>query len=395
MSADVAIRVHGVWKRYGLPLPRWLRRERSPGGRAQTTPWVLHDINLEVRRGETLAIVGRNGAGKSTLLKILAGVTPATRGHVEVRGRVFPMIEVTGGLHPELTGRENIRLIAAILGLSRRELNALMPDIEDFTELGVWLDHPIRTYSTGMLLRLGFGMGACVHSDVVLIDEALAVADLSFQNKCLARIKQMHERGAAILLVTHSLDTAEFIAQRGILLDAGRLVAAGSAVAALDAYERLILHGDGSRQPPAAAPPSTAIATILGARVLGADGRETAAVDWRAPFGIEIECEFHRHLEQPLCSLTIVNAAGVTCAWNISSEEGLRCAVAAGRMRLRAWYAENPLMKGAYRVDVAIHDAASFEATDERTAVTSFAVVGHGRARGIVTMVPRWELLPT
>src|SRR3990172_5807729 len=141
MGDDIAIRLQGVWKRYGLPLPRWLRRASrwwrslgDGGSRSAASdddgPWVLQDINLEVRRGETLAIVGRNGAAKSTLLKVLAGVTPPTRGQVDVRGRVFPMIEITGGLHPELTGREIIRLIGAILGLSRRELAALLPDIE-------------------------------------------------------------------------------------------------------------------------------------------------------------------------------------------------------------------------------------------------------------------------
>jgi len=393
MGGDVAIRIEGVWKRYGLPLPRWLRGRRSAEASTDDTPWVLQDINLEVRRGETLAIIGRNGAGKSTLLKILAGVTPATRGHADVRGRLFPMIEVTGGLHPELTGRENIRLIAAILGLSRREVTLLMPDIEEFTELGPWLDQPIRTYSTGMLLRLGFGLGACVQSDIVLIDEALSVADLSFQNKCLARIKQMHEQGAAILLVTHSLDTAEFIAQRGMVLDGGRLIAVGSAVEALDAYEKLLFHTTGQIQKPATGRSSGAIATILGARIYDADQLSTTAIEMRAPFGIEIDCQFDQCVRQPLFSLSIVNAAGTTCALSISVEDGLRGAEATGRVRLRAWYAENALMKGTYRVDLAIQDATSFEVLDEQAGVTSFAVVGAGRARGIVAMPPRWELI--
>src|SRR5262249_8548915 len=247
MANDIAVHMEGVWKRYGLPLPRWLTRDGAWGAArasaapgADARPWVLQDINLEVRRGETVAIVGRNGAAKSTLLKILAGVTPATRGRVDVHGRVFPMIEITGGLHQELTGRENIRLIGTILGVPRRELTALLPEIEAFIDLGTWIDQPIRTYSTGMLARLGFGGGACIQSDVVLIDEALAVGDLSFQNKSLARIKRMHERGAAIVLVTHSLDTAQFIAQRGIVLDEGRIVATGSSVEALRAYERLV-----------------------------------------------------------------------------------------------------------------------------------------------------------
>ena len=406
MGGDIAIRMQGVWKRYGLPLPqwlarghRWLRAIANGGARSAAgeddKPWVLQDINLEIRRGETVAILGRNGAGKSTLLKILAGVTPATRGQVEVRGRLFPMIEVTGGLHQELTGRENIRLIGAILGLSRRELTVLLPDIEEFTELGAWLDQPVRTYSTGMLLRLGFGVGACIQSDIVLIDEALSVGDLSFQNKCMARIKQMHEQGAAIVLVTHSLDTAEFIAARGIVLNQGRIVAAGSSVEALGAYERLVFHGTGGRQQPTADKLLPAIATSLGARIYGPDGCDTAAVEMGAPFGIEVDCHFNHCLRQPLFSLAIVNAAGVTCAWSISAEEGLLCPEATGDLRLRAWYAQNPLMKGYYRVDFAIQDGASFEVVEQLPGISSFSVVGSGRARGIVAMAPRWELIAT
>ena len=150
MSDDPAIRINGLWKRYGLPLPQWIRQgrsrlrhlrggEKSPVGMGRTDQdgsWALEDINLEVRRGETLGIIGRNGAGKSTLLKVLAGVTPPTTGRVEVRGRVFPMIELNAGLHMELTGRENVRLLGAIMGFTRKEIERKMPLIEDFCELG-------------------------------------------------------------------------------------------------------------------------------------------------------------------------------------------------------------------------------------------------------------------
>jgi lipopolysaccharide transport system ATP-binding protein len=401
MDGDVAIRMEGIWKRYGLPLPHWLRQAqrwlRSIADDSQSAmaagdpPWVLQDINLEVRRGETLAIVGRNGAAKSTLLKILAGVTPPTRGQFAVRGRIFPLIEITGGLHEELTGRENIRLIGAILGLSRRELTVRMPDIEDFTELGPWLDQPVRTYSTGMLARLGFGVGACIQSDVVLIDEALAVGDLRFQNKCLQRIKRMHEQGAAIVLVTHSLDTAQFIAQRGIVLDQGRIIATGSAVEALRVYERLVFHGNGQPERlPANGPP--AAVTILGARVYGAEGTVTTEVKMGSPFAIEVECRLHQPLRQPLFSLAIVNAAGITCVWNISAEDGLCCEEARGQLRLRAWYDDNRLMIGHYRIDFAVQDVTSFEVVEQLAGVASFAVTGASRARGVVAMTPRWEL---
>ena len=181
MSEDVVIRIEGMWKRYGLPIVPALRRGwralrgRGPGNE---DAWVLRDVNLEVRRGETLGIIGRNGAGKSTMLKVLAGVTPPTRGRVEVRGRIFPMIELNAGVHPELTGRENVHLLGAVMGLGRREVRAKLPAIENFCELGEWFDKPVRMYSSGMLARLGFAVAINVDSDIIMVDEVFAVGDL-------------------------------------------------------------------------------------------------------------------------------------------------------------------------------------------------------------------------
>ena len=198
MSGDLAIKIEGLWKRYGFPLPEFIDTalsivRRGSGEDGDRRPWALKDLNLEVRKGETIGIVGRNGAGKSTLLKVLAGVTEPTRGRVEIHGRIFPMIELNAGLHLELTGRENVRLLAAVMGLSRREIDERLPDIEEFTELGDWFDRPVRMYSSGMLGRLGFGVAVNIRSDVVLIDETFAVGDLRFQNKSLSRIKEMRE----------------------------------------------------------------------------------------------------------------------------------------------------------------------------------------------------------
>lgn len=149
MSDDVLLRVEGLWKLYGLPLPAFLER-----GRGRNGPWALREIDLEVRKGETLGVIGPNGAGKSTLLKILAGVTPPTRGRAEVYGRVFPMIELNAGLHMELTGRENVRLLGTIMGIPRRTFREKMPQIEAFCELGEWFDQPVRKYSTGRRARI-------------------------------------------------------------------------------------------------------------------------------------------------------------------------------------------------------------------------------------------------
>jgi len=230
MTDDVVIKVDGLWKRYGLPLVpavRSLVNRLEKENRAVSKdggPWALRDVSFEVKRGETLGIIGRNGAGKSTLLKILAGVTPPTRGHREVRGRVFPMIELNAGIHPELTGRENVRLLGAIMGLSRQEVERHMPEIEEFTELGEWFDRPVRKYSSGMLARLGFGVAMNVEADILLIDEVLAVGDMNFQRKCIERIGKMQSSSITVLLVTHAVRQAERVCQKGLLFDEGQII---------------------------------------------------------------------------------------------------------------------------------------------------------------------------
>lgn len=411
MSDDALIRVEGLWKRYGLPVPdvldhgrRWLssawRGRRSShddprsDGRAPRDdgPWALRDVSLEVRRGETVGIIGRNGAGKSTLLKVLAGVSPATRGRVDVRGSVFPMIELNAGVHPDLTGRENVGLLGAIMGLSRRDLRARLPEIEEFTDLGEWFDRPVRTYSSGMHSRLGFGVATHIESDVLLIDETLAVGDLRFQNRGLARLQQLREGGSTIVLVTHNLETLRFAAQRGIVLDEGMVVAEGPIGEALSAYEGLMLHSERERfRRRVRRRMSTGEVTLYGARVYGQDGESVTDVRAGSPFGVEIEFLLHRSLEHPIFTLTIVNATGIVCVQNASDESGEAYGSMDGRSRLRVWYPENRLVKGAYEVRLGIRDGGSLERLERVAAITSFAVVGKGRGRGIVAMPPRWE----
>lgn len=243
MADEVAIRMENVWKSYG-PLAalkeRWrsLRRTRDGAGH-----WALRDINVQVRRGETLGIIGPNGAGKSTLLKILAGVTPPTRGRVELTGRIFPMIELNAGVHPELTGRENVYLLGTIMGLSRREISARMLQIEEFCALHEWFNEPVRKYSTGMLARLGFGVAMNIRTDILLIDEILAVGDLPFQRKCFAEIERLRKSGlTSTLIVSHNIRQVERLCDRVLLLDAGEAVCTGTPTEVVNTYcERSIL----------------------------------------------------------------------------------------------------------------------------------------------------------
>jgi len=396
MSDDVVIRVEGLSKRYGLPLAAALRRgwRRLAGRPADDGPWALRDVNLEVRRGETLGIIGRNGAGKSTLLKVLAGVTPPTRGRVELRGRIFPMIELNAGVHPELTGRENARLLAAVMGLRRRETEAKLPDIEEFCELGEWFDKPVRMYSSGMLARLGFGVAINVDSEIILVDEVFAVGDLQFQNKCLARLKESWEAGKTILFVSHSLDALQYLTRRGIVLEHGCLLEDGSPMDMLNRYEHLVFRNvrrDSSRKR-ARREISTGEVTVKQARVFDRNGETRSELDRCEPFGIEVEIEVARALARPLITLAIVNTAGVNCTWSLSEEDGFMPPSFSGAETVRLWFEEGvPLANGFYEVNFALRSAANYETLTRSSGLVGFQMVGPGRARGVVVPRHRWE----
>jgi ABC-type polysaccharide/polyol phosphate transport system, ATPase component len=197
---------------------------------------AIEDINFTVKKGESVALIGRNGAGKSTSLGLVAGVIKPTSGSVTTKGRVASMLELGGGFHPELTGRENIRLNATLLGLRRRQLNERIDKIIEFSELGEFIDEPIRVYSSGMLAKLGFSVITQVDPDILIIDEVLAVGDYAFQKKCIETINAFKEKGVTILFVSHNLTDIEKICDRVIWIENHRLKASGKADVILDEY---------------------------------------------------------------------------------------------------------------------------------------------------------------
>ncbi len=224
-------------------------RGRKPEDDEREEFWALQEVSLEISRGQALGIVGANGSGKSTLLKIIAGVTPPTRGRVEVYGRVGALIEVGTGLHPELTGRENIFLYGAILGLSRRQISQKFDQIVQFSELQDFLDVPLKRYSSGMRVRLGFAVAAHLDPEILLVDEVLAVGDAAFQRKCIGYIRKLQEAGTTIVFVSHELPTVERLCQRVVWLDGGRIREAGASGVVihhyLEAVERAFMEQRG------------------------------------------------------------------------------------------------------------------------------------------------------
>jgi ABC-type polysaccharide/polyol phosphate transport system ATPase subunit len=227
MSDVVDVRVEDLWKEY-----------RAGTKRGAARFFALEGLNFDVRRGEALGIIGRNGAGKSTLLKVLAGITAPTRGRVTIGGHLSALIEVGSGFHPELTGRENVFLSGAILGMKRRDIAGKLPSIFEFAGVGDFIDTPVKWYSSGMYVRLGFSVAAHLDPEILLIDEVLAVGDAEFQGKCLRRVHELKDRGVTILLISHDLTAVEQLCDRTVLLDKGAVAATGPTADVIAQYHR-------------------------------------------------------------------------------------------------------------------------------------------------------------
>ncbi len=236
---DLAIDVSGVGKMYRMydqpqdRLKQMLTRGRRNYGREF---WALHNISFQVRRGETVGIIGRNGSGKSTLLQIITGTLAPTEGSVQVNGRVAALLELGSGFNPEFTGRENVFMNGAILGLSREEMEARFDEIATFADIGEFIDQPVKLYSSGMLVRLAFAVQACIDPDVLIVDEALAVGDVFFQQKCYRRLEALRQRGTTILFVSHGMGDVKQLCQRAILLHHGEAIFEGPAADTVSHY---------------------------------------------------------------------------------------------------------------------------------------------------------------
>ncbi|MEP7158392.1 MAG: ABC transporter ATP-binding protein [Chloroflexota bacterium] len=251
---QAAVAVNHLAKQFAIGRPRgggmlYDRVARTLGAQRAARPvepaviWALSDVSFEVPAGHVLGVLGRNGSGKSTLMKILARVTVPTAGEAVVHGRVGALLQVGTGFHPQLTGRDNIALSGAILGMSRAEIATLESSIIDFAEIGRFLDTAVKYYSSGMYLRLAFSVAAHLPAEILLIDEVLAVGDAAFQQRCRDRIRQIVDDGRTVLFVSHSVESVETICDSAIVLDAGRLVFNGPTGEAVKHYEGDVLGG--------------------------------------------------------------------------------------------------------------------------------------------------------
>ena len=313
-----AIRVDKLGKRYeiyGKPHHRLLQTLFRGRRSFYREFWALSDVSLDVGRGETIGIVGGNGSGKSTLLQLVAGTLFPTTGSVSTSGRVAALLELGSGFNPEFTGRENVFLNGAILGISRRDMEHALDAILDFAAIGEFVDQPVKTYSSGMLVRLAFAVAVHVTPDILIVDEALAVGDTAFQAKCLNRVRELQGAGVAIMLVSHSPNTVIEFCQRAVYLKGGELRALGSCRDVLEQYADDQVAGEGgvamrvaAHAPRAPMPAQTEALTaseIVSVRIADEHGREKACFAHGDAMHVEVDVRFHKDNPAPCLGIQL------------------------------------------------------------------------------------------
>jgi ABC-type polysaccharide/polyol phosphate transport system ATPase subunit len=368
---------------------------------------ALTDVSFAVHRGEAFGIVGRNGSGKSTLLKLISGILKPTSGAIAVNGRIAALIELGAGFHPEITGRENIYINGIMLGLTRRDIDSRFDKIVDFSGIRDFIDQPVKTYSSGMYVRLGFAVAVHVDPDILLIDEVLSVGDEEFSQKCIAKIQEMKYRGVTLVFVTHQLGQVRDLCDRALWLDHGRVAAVGDPVRVVDEYLQVV----------AGHAPQTAIAVttetqaaeepveakkdpleeerwgsgeVLLTRVALVDdkGRDLVALGAGTPVTIELDVEVRAPQEDFVFG---IGHADGSCVYGTNTDiEGLQAQRITANGRVHFVMPSLDLVAGAYRVDAAIHTR-NGRAFDYRRGVIRFVVGSRVHDIGVYRPKHTWR----
>lgn len=281
------------------PILRKLQRLR----RRKQDFWALRDVTFEVERSEALGIIGHNGAGKSTILKLLSNITTPTSGQITINGRLSALIEVGSGFHPELTGRENVYLSGSILGMRRREITEKLEQIVEFAGIKQFIDVPVKRYSSGMYVRLGFSIAAHLDPDVLLLDEVLAVGDAAFQAKCLQRITDLKHNGKTIVFVSHDLGAVERLCDRVLLIQRGEVAASGPPREVIAEYQRIAGSFTATQPPPSGATVNTRRIEIRSVVFRDSLGKEASAFKTGGPLSVSVEYFAHERVEDAVFEL--------------------------------------------------------------------------------------------
>lgn len=381
------------------------RRLKSQPAHCDTEEfWALRDVSFEVQPGEVVAVIGRNGAGKSTLLKTLTRITPPTTGKVSLRGRVGSLLEVGTGFHPELTGRENIYLNGAILGMCRQEIRRKFDEIVAFAGVERFLDTPVKRYSSGMYVRLAFAVAAHLELEILLVDEVLAVGDVEFQKRCLSKMEDVGQSGRTVIFVSHNMAALQSLCRRGIVLDRGQLVFDGTQDEAIGHYMSMLENANdrgvyrSCNQPPQKIDEDV---HVVEARVMSNGNFASAGYPVGAPLEFRVTCYSREELIGPLLELDIDSLFGsriVTLRSDVNLSAGLPETVQ-GEFEFTVRTEDLALKPGEYRLRIkllstvepleAIDDALTFSITD-----ADYYRNGGKLGRGLIVCPQSWQLRP-
>ena len=381
---SIALRVDGVAKQYRIydrPSDRLKESLTRGRWRWHREFWALKGISFEIEKGTTTGIIGPNGSGKSTLLQIVAGTLDPTHGNVWLDGRVSALLELGAGFNPEFTGIENVEMNAALLGLSRKEIAARLPEIERFAEIGEFIYQPVKTYSSGMYVRLAFAIAVNTDPDILVVDEALSVGDTIFQHRCVRRIKEMQQRGVTVLFVSHEPTLVRALCSRAILLYQGEALADGPPVDVLNRYQRIIMareasYAAGTTEPQDVVESASASSTnevaraplsfqyrhgngdaeVIEAALLDANEEPVELVETGDPVYLRMRFVFHRAVAAPVCGFMIRSRHGLNVYGTNTEQRGVELQAARPGDIVEATFAFNCwLGQEHYFISVAVH----------------------------------------
>ena len=352
--------------------------------------WALQDISFELERGERLAVIGPNGAGKSTLFKLLSGIMAPTRGRCEIHSRLSSLIEVGSGFHPQLTGRENIYINAAILGMSKKETDRKFDEIVEFAGVSDFIDSPIKFYSSGMYVRLGFSIAAHLEPQILLVDEVLAVGDMAFQAKCLEHMSRLADTGCSIIFVSHNEELVRRLCRRGLLLDRGRRVFEGDLDGCYRAYHELDLdgwigetHRAGNHK-----------VEIQDVQFLDTNGDEQDAFVPGERMTLRVHLVAHEPVARPILDVGFNSIMGYVGASANNRYEGCTIERLQGKCCIEITFPNVYLAPGAYRVSLVLFASDHLEIYDWRRNRWAIRIEGDVHTRGALYMPSHWRTLP-
>ncbi|MEF8770471.1 MAG: ABC transporter ATP-binding protein [Candidatus Accumulibacter phosphatis] len=397
MSSELIIQAQGIGKRYALFERPADRLKQLLFGRFRSYHqefWALRGVDLAIRAGEVVGLVGRNGAGKSTLLQMICGTLEPTEGSLAVRGRVAALLELGAGFNPNFTGRENVYFNAAILGLNSDEVHKRMDDILSFADIGDFVDQPVRTYSSGMFVRLAFAVATSVDPDILVIDEALSVGDGAFARKSFDRIMGMKEAGKTILFCSHSIYSVEVLCHRALWIEHGRLRMQGPAAEVTSAYAASLESPAGGEETGRARP----VAHAGGGRIIratacaeGVCGTRVSTVSGVSELSVTIEFAIDPSLLPPSVAVVFGDAAHRVVASASSHNDGVTLSMdAQGHGRCVVVFPALPLLKGRYSITSYLFCEKGLHIYDLADQSISLDVTQQGVEQGVVTLKHAW-----